>query len=700
MAGLLLLLLLRPVFFWVLFLCFPESVVVQAQATLTPAAIPLAVRSPYFSCWEPSLNGSKWSGVWSTTFAGNAILGWAGLAKVDGVAYTFLGDQIGNPSFPGAKQTNLTQTTITPTRSIFNIQAGPVELILTFLSPIEPGDWVRQSMPFSYMSVDVQSLDGNSHRVQVYSDISGEWNSGDRGQPITWTTSATSDTVFHAVTLQNQAPFVEIQNQAEWGTLYIAAKAGSAVTYKTASDEVSRPEFITQGVLDNQLDTNFRTIPGSPGNTFPVFAISLDFGNIQSSQNPAVWAFGYSRDPALQYTDLSGQTTTRSLFYKTKYPKDSDTITDFLNDFPNAQTRAAQLDSKIMGDGASISSNYSDLLALSARQAYGATELTVGQNADGSPNPSDVMMFMKNIGGTIPGRINAVETLYAAFPMFMYMDPSLGAPLLEPLLRFQNSPNYTVGFAAADVGSKYPNATASNQQHQQSVEQSGNMLIMSYAYARASGDGSLLSKYYPLFKTWADFLVNNTLFISGQQLSGDNESGNNQTNLALKGIIAVQAMSGISAALNRSADMQAYASKASNLIQQWNSFALSDDKHLLAKYGDPSSSWTLGYNLFADSWLGTNLLDSSVLAGHTQFLATLQSQGITPTQFGVPIDSTNMAASFSTWNLFSAAIATDTTVRDGLISGVHNRATMNASAGAFPVTYDSSRGSTILGTAR
>ena len=33
-------------------------------------------------------------------------------------------------------------------------------------------DWVKQSIPFSYVSVEAQSLDGASHAVQMYSDIS------------------------------------------------------------------------------------------------------------------------------------------------------------------------------------------------------------------------------------------------------------------------------------------------------------------------------------------------------------------------------------------------------------------------------------------------------------------------------------------------------------------------------------------------
>jgi hypothetical protein len=53
---------------------------------------------------------------------------------------------------------------------------------------------------------------------------------------------------------------------------------------------------------------------------------------------------------------------------------------------------------------------------------------------------------------TLPSRVNAVETLYSAFPMFMYIDPKLGGLLLEPLFRLQATPNYTIPYAAPDLG--------------------------------------------------------------------------------------------------------------------------------------------------------------------------------------------------------------------------------------------------------
>ena len=86
-------------------------------------------------------------------------------------------------------------------------------------------------------------------------------------------------------------------------------------------------------------------------------------------------------------------------------------------------------------------------------------------------------------------RVNAVETLYASFPALMYIDPSLGKPLLEPLLRFQASTNHGIPYAARDlgnshrdlntqmfsphnIGSSYPNITTIKSEHSQGVERS------------------------------------------------------------------------------------------------------------------------------------------------------------------------------------------------------------------------------------
>jgi hypothetical protein len=74
-------------------------------------------------------------------------------------------------------------------------------------------------------------------------------------------------------------------------------------------------------------------------------------------------------------------------------------ILDFLNNFANASSTAQRLDSKILGDSANVSGALEDLVSLSTAQVYGSIQLTVGYDASGNLNKSDVMAFMKNIGG-------------------------------------------------------------------------------------------------------------------------------------------------------------------------------------------------------------------------------------------------------------------------------------------------------------
>ncbi|KAH9996278.1 hypothetical protein BJV77DRAFT_942524 [Russula vinacea] len=672
------------------------SLNVKAQQTFFPPAIPLAVRSPYLTCWDYLTNGSVFGQTWPTTFNNPMILGWSVLVRVDGLTYSFLGDE--RQAVNGT--VNLTNVAVTPTQTVVTARAGPMQVNLTFLNPIEPRDWVKQSIPFSYMAFTAGSLDGVAHAVQVYSDVSGEWNSGDRNQVIVWSATSNADVIFHSVRLQASAVFTEIIDQAEWGTLYYAMQTvRSNVTYKAAGAENSRGLFARDGALDNQGDSNFRAISSN----FEVFAISRDFGSIQATQTPAVWTVGYTTDPAVNYTDLSGAAPMpRSLYYKSQYLNNDEAlasiIVDFLNNFSNASSRAQQLDNKILQDAASVSNALGDLVSLAIAQVYGSTQLTIGTDASGNLNKSDVMMFMKNIGGVRASRVNAVEVLFAAFPAFMYIDPSLGAPLLEPLFRLQASPNYTIPFAAADLGSNYPNISGSNSNHNQGVEQSANMLIMTYAYARASGDGSLISRYYSLLTSWANYLTSSALFIHDQS-SADGLTASNQTNLAIKGIIAIEAMSKMSSVVNRQATQPNIPSCSCEPLRQWKSLALSSDQHLLAVYGQ-ADSWTLGYNLFADVWLGTDLVESSVYDGQSSFISNLALNS-TFSKFGMPVDSVNSDTGvvMSSWNLFAAAMTTDQDMRSQLIGKVHNRASFNISAGVFPVNYGSVDGSTLQGVA-
>ena len=74
-------------------------------------------------------------------------------------------------------------------------------------------------------------------------------------------------------------------------------------------------------------------------------------------------------------------------------------IADFLKDFSDAASRAQDLDNKILRDAESVTYLLGPSVILALHEVFGSVQLTVGTDAHGKLNKSDVMMFMKNIGG-------------------------------------------------------------------------------------------------------------------------------------------------------------------------------------------------------------------------------------------------------------------------------------------------------------
>ena len=62
-------------------------------------------------------------------------MGWSGSIRVDNISYSWLG--AGAPQSNPNVTTPVTNVQITPTRSIYVMTAGPMNVTVTFLSPIE-----------------------------------------------------------------------------------------------------------------------------------------------------------------------------------------------------------------------------------------------------------------------------------------------------------------------------------------------------------------------------------------------------------------------------------------------------------------------------------------------------------------------------------------------------------------------------------
>lgn len=111
----------------------------------------------------------------------------------------------------------------------------------------------------------------------------------------------------------------------------------------------------------------------------------------------------------------------------------------------------------MQADASQISADYAAVVALSIRQAFAATELTLSKTSTGAFNTTDVILFMKEISSDgvrhvtkifglfvhlILQNVNTVDVIFPAWPIFLYANPMLGKFLLEGLFRYQASGQY------------------------------------------------------------------------------------------------------------------------------------------------------------------------------------------------------------------------------------------------------------------
>ncbi|KIM20840.1 hypothetical protein M408DRAFT_119277 [Serendipita vermifera MAFF 305830] len=641
----------------------------------SPPAYPLAVRSPYLSCWLPQGNGTALNADWPRFWEGS-ILGWAGYIRVDGAVYTFLG----SPSVSGPTLAVQKSAMFTSTQSVFILTAGGVDLIAAFLSPVEPDDMVKQSTPFSYLSLIAQSNDGASHSVQLYTDISAEWVSGDNSLIANWTTSI-GDIVTHQVQLQDQTHYSEASDHIQHGAAYYSTKAATGLTYQTGSDQNLRTQFVQNGVLLNTQDTDYRAV----NDDWPVFALARDMGNVTSATEPFVMSIGHAREPAVQYIVSGGVLQDRSLYFWSAYATIADAISFFLNDYASALSRATAFDSKVATDAAEVSSSYGGIVALSIRQAFAAMEITISKTSTGW-NTDDVLVFLKEISSN--GNTNTVDVIFPAWPLYLYTNPTIGKNLLLPALQYQVTGQYPNKWSIHDMGAHYPRAIGHNdgQDEAMPLEECGNMLIMTLSHYQHTGDLYIINSYAQLLDQWTQYLIEEAL-IPANQISTDDFAGPlvNQTNLAIKGIIGIRAMAEIACLLGQHEKSANYTSIAQSYVAQWQSLATSfDGRHLTLSYGN-NTSWGLTYNLYAEKLLGFNLFPQSVYDMQTAWYQTVIQE------WGFPLD-TRHTYTKTDWSIWTAATVSSTNVRDQFIGAIYNYASNGKNKAPFSDWYETTTG--------
>lgn len=625
-----------------------------------PPAIPLAVKSPYMNTWLESgsvgASGGILPGYWPRFWAGpqpdgsvagsaGSVTAWAGLIKVDGTTYTWMGAAgVNGVVPPSVTQDHMEYTS---SRSTFLMTvAGKVSMNVTFLSPLTPDDIRRQSVIGTYLYVSVKSLDGASHAVELYCDTSAEWTSIHNTDAVQWNYTVNNGIGTHRSWRQNQSEFNAdyADDQAHWGYWLWSTKAVNGMSFQSGQDVVVRGNFLNNGSLPNTQDTAYRTIQDA----WPVFAFANNLGNVGSTPVETLYTIVHAQKNAILFLGDGGLRPVPSL-WTSYWNSDLSLVSDFYNDWVN---KWGVWDHKFAVDSlAAGGQDYLTITSLSARQAFGAVQLC--------GTPDKPYYFLKEISSD--GNTQTVDVIFPAMPIFLYSNPVLLKYMLDPLFENQEAGHFPQQYSIHDLGANYPRAVGhpTGDGEPMPLEECGNMIIMTLAYSQHTSDTAYLTQHYPLLKQWTSFLVAEAL-IPANQLSTDDFQGTlaNQTNLALKGIIAIEAMSRIANLTGNSADALNYTNIAHDYLTKWETLAIvpataSVPAHTKLAYQD-STGHGLLYNLYADTLLKLDFVPKRIYDMQSEYYPTIANA------YGVQLDSRNVCTK-SDWEMWAAAIASPST---------------------------------------
>ncbi|PQE16239.1 putative glutaminase protein [Rutstroemia sp. NJR-2017a WRK4] len=590
---------------------------------ILPPSYPLAVRNPYLSAWIPGPLVSNIGSSNAQFWAGQNLI-WSVIARVDNVTYNLFG--VASPG-SGTKYGSITSAKYTATHSIFNITAGNVSFGLDFFSPVSTGNYLRQSLPFSYLTVTSSS--SAPANVQVYSDIGGSWT----GQTTSssWTFTKQDTTSMFGITANGRARYSESSDQALWGeAIYASQPSSSSVLTTQAGDRTTvRKVFSSSGALAGTVGT--WTSDGVTG-------LSHDLGSVSGSSS-VTYAVGYVREAAVNYlgTPYTG-------YYRATYPKTINALVHFFDDYEDALTESNTIDSELESQSSQVAgTNYSDITALSLRQVFGGIDLVI---PNATLDTNDVLAFVKEISSD--GNVNTVDVIMPLFPILYVTNPEWLRLLLEPILQYLSSGRWPLPYVIHDIGTSYPNATGHDDGTAEimPIEETGNLLILALAYQTASGNTSWASQYIPLLNKYAEYLPSRSLNIT-EQLSTNDATGplTNETNLAIKAAVGMNAFASLAGAAYSN-----YSSIAASHVTTLYTDGLATDAaktHFVLNYPSNEASWKIPFNLYPDLLLNLTTFPSSAYSMQETFYPSIRSPG------GVALDSRQTWAK-TDWNIWTA----------------------------------------------
>ena len=614
---------------------------VQAEEPFQPRAVPLVTTDPYFSIWS-----------FTDHLTDDVTRHWTGkpqsiesMIRIDGAVYRLMGRPVDEEAMP---QVGLA---VFPTRTVYDFEGAGVHVTLTFLTPLLPSDLDIYSRPVTYLIWEVRAVDGRTHRASVYYANSAELVVNTEDQAVEWSREKAGDLV--ALRMGSKAQPVLAKSgddrRIDWGYLYAAAPTSEVAASAVAATDSQHDSFVEKGGLPGRDDS---AMP-RPANRAPLAAFVFDLGQV--SAEPV------SRHLILAYDDLySIEYFHQRLrpYWRRNGAQAADLLTAAEHDYESLREKSEQFDDQLMADLTRVGGEkYARLAALAFRQSLAAHKLVA------APDGKTPYYFPKENFSC--GCISTVDVIYPAAPVLLLLNPHLVEASLAPVMDYVKSGKWPFPYAPHDLGT-YPLANGRDPTKIETmpVEESGNMLILFAAIAKAEGNAAFAEKHAPILQQWADYLADKGLDPENQ-LCTDDFAGHlaHNTNLSIKAILGLGSYAEILAMEGKKDSASHYRTKAQEFATRWAEMAADGDHYRLAF--DKPGTWSQKYNLVWDKILGLNLFPTDVARKEIAFYENHLNR------YGLPLDNRKTYTKLD-WEFWTATLAESPQDWEKLISPIYD----------------------------
>ncbi len=640
-----------------------------AQQVERPPATPLITHDPYFSVWS---NTDKLTDSPTRHWTGHPQP-LASLVRVDGKAFRIMGSEPRN--VPAMEQTSLK---LTPTHTRYSFTGAGIQIDLTFFTPAFLDDMDLLSRPVTYLTWTAHSTDGAQHDVSVLLSATAEIATSMTGQQVVFSRHRTASTGVLSVGTRDQAVLKRSGDdlRIDWGYFHIAVPDDESA--KTSISEHPDRAFASDGILP-AADAMDGPVPQN--RSAPEMAVALPLGSVGAQPVSKHVFVSYIQGYSIQLF----QQNLRPYWQRDNKPV-STMLDEAERDYAALDARGVAFDKQLTDDlTRTAGEHYAWICTLAYRQSIAAHKLV----ADANGNP---MLFAKENFSN--GDMATVDVLYPSAPLFLFFNPKLLEAQLLPVLQYAAMSNrWRFPFAPHDLG-QYPLANGQEygggektEENQMPVEESGNMLILADALARAEGSTALAQRFWPQLTQWAEYLREKGLDPENQ-LSTDDFAGHlaHNANLSIKAIDGLAAYADLAKLLGHDAEAKQYSATAKSMAEKWIGMAKDGDHYKLA-FNSPGT-WSQKYNLVWDKVLDYNLFPNSVRDTEIAYYQTKLNT------YGLPLDSRKDYTKLD-WEVWTATLADTPAAFDALIDPVYRWT--NETTTRVPLTdwYDTKTGKQV-----